>query len=97
MLHIRNSVTFIFIITLSSGKSSYLTATLDLIFISFSMKSPYLAHRSKLLLSLTNLPLIIKKVKEKEDQSLFSVWVPHGLPQGPSHSHLLLACLVAIT
>ena len=40
----RKYVTFIFIITLSSGKSSYLTAILDLIFISFSVKSPYLAH-----------------------------------------------------
>ena len=82
----RNSVTFIFIIILSSGKSSYLTAILDLIFISFSMKSPYLAHLGLSSFSpWLNLPLIIKEGQRNgRSGDLFQSGSPRGLPHGPS-------------
>ena len=82
----RKYVTFIFIITLSSGKPSYLTATLDLIFISFSVKSPYLAHLGLSSCSpWLNLPLILRQGQRKgRSGDLFQSGSSRGFPNGPS-------------
>ena len=82
----RYYVTFILIITLSSGKSSYLTASLDLIFISFSMISPYLGHLGLSSFSpWLNLPLIIRRGQRKGTSGdMFQSGSSHGFPCGPS-------------